>query len=97
MQFICRSWSSIEERFEELTGQMADPAVISDDDQYRKVAKAQSELSEVVAKYREWKKATSELEQARGHARGDAMPNCGRWRRMKSRGWSRSCIRSKRS
>ena len=34
---------------------MADPAVISDGDQYRKVTKAQSELSEVVGKYREWK------------------------------------------
>ena len=40
----------LEKRFEELTGQMADPAVISDADQYRKVTKAQSELSEVVSR-----------------------------------------------
>ncbi len=34
-------------------------------DQYRKVTKAQSELSEIVAKYREWKKVEDSLAQAR--------------------------------
>ena len=56
----------LEKHFEELTAQMADPAVISDGDQYRKVAKAHSDLSEVVAKYREYKNAASQLDQARG-------------------------------
>src|SRR3984893_3636402 len=55
----------LEKRFDELTRQMADPAVIADSDQYRKVTKAQSELSEAVAKYREWKKADDALSQAR--------------------------------
>ena len=55
----------IEARFQGLTDQMADPAVIGDSDLYRKVTKAQSELSEVVAKYREWRKIESELGQAR--------------------------------
>ena len=55
----------IEVRFEGLTRQMADPAVISDAEQYRKITKAHSELSEIVAKYREWKEASSQLEQAR--------------------------------
>jgi len=55
----------IEVRFEELTRQMADPAVISDADQYRKITKAHSELSEVVAKYREWKDASSQFDQAK--------------------------------
>ena len=54
-----------EARFNELTAQMADPAVINDSEQYRKVAKAQSELTELVAKYREWKKAHRELIDAR--------------------------------
>jgi peptide chain release factor 1 len=54
-----------EARFNELTGQMADPAVISDSEQYRKVSKAQSELGEVVAKYREWKRTDQELNDAR--------------------------------
>jgi len=44
---------------------MTDPAVINDAEQYRKTAKAQSELAELVAKYREWKKANQELEDAR--------------------------------
>jgi peptide chain release factor 1 len=54
-----------EVRFNDLTTKMADPAVISDSDQYRKVTKAQSELSEVVSKFREWKRAEHELNDAR--------------------------------
>ena len=64
MQFA-QKLDHLEKRFEELTNQMADPAVIGDADQYRKVTKAQSELSEVVAKYREWKKTADALAQAR--------------------------------
>ena len=56
----------IEVRFEDVTRQLADPAVIGDSEQYRKAAKAHSELSEVVSKYREWKHVSSALEQARG-------------------------------
>jgi peptide chain release factor 1 len=55
----------IEVRFEELSQQLADPALIADGDRYRKVAKARSDLEEVVARYREWKKVESELDQAR--------------------------------
>jgi len=65
MQFVPKL-QQIEVRFEDLTRQLADPAVIGDADQYRKAAKARSELSDVVSTYREWKKAASELEQARG-------------------------------
>ena len=64
MEFIGRL-DQIEVRFEELTRQMADNAVISDADQYRKITKAHSELSDIVAKYREWKEASSQLAQAR--------------------------------
>jgi peptide chain release factor 1 len=65
MQFISRL-EQLEKRFDELTGQMADPAVIADSDQYRKVTKAQSDVAEVVAKFREWKKVDDSLKQARG-------------------------------
>jgi peptide chain release factor 1 len=65
MQFA-QKLDQFEKRFDELTQQMADPAVISDADQYRKITKAQSELSDVVGKYREWKKVEGELSQARG-------------------------------
>jgi peptide chain release factor 1 len=54
-----------EVRYNELTAKMADPDVISDSDQYRKVTKAQSELAELVSKYREWKRASQELGDAR--------------------------------
>jgi peptide chain release factor 1 len=55
----------IERRFEELTAQMADPAVINDPGQYRRIAKSHSELTEVVSKYREWKSTDGNLAQAR--------------------------------
>ena len=54
-----------EERFNELNRKMSDPAVIGDSDQYRKVSKARSELEEMVGKYAEWKRADSELRDAR--------------------------------
>ncbi len=44
---------------------MADPDVINDSDEYRRVTKAQSELTEVVGKFREWKKADRELTDSR--------------------------------
>jgi peptide chain release factor 1 len=55
----------IEKHFEELTAQMADPAVISDGEQYRKISKAHSDLSEIVTKYREYKQGASQLIEAR--------------------------------
>ena len=54
-----------EARYNELTAKMADPAVINDSEQYRKVAKAQSELAELVSQYREWKRVDQELRDAR--------------------------------
>ncbi len=54
-----------ETRYDELTTRMADPAVINDGEQYRKVTKAQSELSDLVSKYRDWKRAEQELGDAR--------------------------------
>lgn len=64
MQYI-QQLKDIETRFEDLTSQMADPSVINDADRYRKVAKSQSELQDVVAKFREWKKVNNDLEGAR--------------------------------
>ncbi len=64
MQFR-QKLEELEKRFEDLTAQMADPAVIGDAEQYRKVTKAHSELSDVVAKFREWKKTEDGLSQAR--------------------------------
>ena len=55
----------LEKHFEHLTEQMADPAVINDGAEYRKVAKAQSDLSDVITKYRDYKQSADELAQAR--------------------------------
>src|SRR5918992_4955471 len=54
-----------EAKFDELTRLMADPEVINDNDKYRKITKQQSELGEIVAKYRDWKKVNADLEGAR--------------------------------
>ena len=65
MQFVPKL-QQIEERFEDLTRQLADPAMIAGAAEYRKAAKARSDIAEVVDKYRDWKKAASEFDQARG-------------------------------
>ncbi len=56
----------IEERFESLNHQMADPAVTSDPETYRKTAKNQRDIAEVVNKFRQWKKVSIDLEGASG-------------------------------
>src|SRR5262249_20090408 len=47
--------AQIEARFEELTQALASPEVINDSAKYQKAAKAHSEISEIVEKYREFK------------------------------------------
>ena len=64
MQFAPKL-QQLEKRFDELNGQMADPAVIGDAERYRKVTKEHSELAEIVGKYREWKQMDDSLSQAR--------------------------------
>ena len=54
----------IETRCKELTDQMGSPEVIADNQQYQKAAKALSELTPVVEKYRLWKKLEKGLAEA---------------------------------
>jgi peptide chain release factor 1 len=63
-----------EARFESLTRQMADPAVINDSENYRKIAKEQSDLSDAVSKYREYKRARQNYDEARA-MRDDSDPD----------------------
>ncbi|NLM74769.1 MAG: peptide chain release factor 1 [Clostridiaceae bacterium] len=56
---------SIENRFEELNMRLADPSVINDQEQYTKLMKEHSELSEIVEKYREYKNYVKNLEEAK--------------------------------
>jgi peptide chain release factor 1 len=64
MQFSQRL-NEIESRFDAVTRQMADPAVIADGEAYRKIAKTRSELEETVAKYRDYKQAKRNYDEAR--------------------------------
>jgi peptide chain release factor 1 len=65
MQFAPKLEQS-EKRFEELNQLMSNPAVISDGDQYRKIAKERADLEDAVGKFREWKSLEDGLSQARG-------------------------------
>ena len=64
MQFSQRL-DEMESRFDAVTRQMADPAVIADGEAYRKIAKTRSELEDVVAKYRDYKQAKRNYDEAR--------------------------------
>jgi peptide chain release factor 1 len=66
-----RQLDDVEQRFEELTASMADPAVTNDPDLYRKTAKRQRELEEIVEVYRSYKKAAEDLDGARQMAAED--------------------------
>lgn len=57
---------SREARFDELTAQLSDPAIANDSSRYQKTARAQSEISELVEKYREWKGIQQEIAGAQG-------------------------------
>jgi peptide chain release factor 1 len=64
MQFSQRL-DDMEARFDAVTRQMADPAVIADGEAYRKIAKTRSELEEVVSRYRDYKQAKRNYDEAR--------------------------------
>jgi peptide chain release factor 1 len=55
-----------EARYSELTNQLGQPETLADQQQYHKIAKAHSELAQVVEKYREWKEVSKGLEEAKG-------------------------------
>jgi peptide chain release factor 1 len=57
--------AEIERRYDQLTAQLGDPAVLADKPLYQKTAKALSELTEVVEKYREWKSLRKALEETK--------------------------------
>ncbi len=54
--------SFIEERYNELSEQISDPAVIADQDKFRKLCKEQSDITPIVEKYREYKKLMQDME-----------------------------------
>ena len=64
MNFIDKL-ADIEKKYDHLTEQLGDAGVLSDPAAYQKTAKAQSDLSEVVEKYREWKEIERSLAETR--------------------------------
>ena len=54
-----------EVRYEEINHKLSDPVVIANQDEYRKLMKEHSELEEIVAKYREYKKVTQDISDAK--------------------------------
>lgn len=54
--------SFIEERYHELSEQISDPAIIADQEKFRKLCKEQSDITPIVEKYREYQKLTQDME-----------------------------------
>ena len=61
----------VEARFDDLAGQMADPEIVQNQEKYQAAAQASAEIAPVVNKFREWRDANTQLEEARQLASGD--------------------------
>ncbi len=57
--------NQIESKYDELTKALASPEIISDSSKYQKTAKAHSEISEIVEKYREYKDLQKGIEESK--------------------------------
>lgn len=55
---------SVEERYEDIGTRLSDPAVISDNEKYRSLMKEYKNLTPIVEKYREYRKACASHEEA---------------------------------
>lgn len=58
--------SFIENKYEELSLKIGDPAVIADQKEWQKLCKEHADLEIVVLKYREYRKAIDDLEESKG-------------------------------
>lgn len=59
--YLIEKLNSVEQTFQELTRQMADPDVAQDPDEFQRIAKSRSSLEDTVTAYAEWKQAVEEL------------------------------------
>lgn len=57
--------AAIEEKFEQINAQLFDPAVVSDMDKYKKLMQEAKQLTPIVEKYREYKTAQSNYDEAK--------------------------------
>ncbi len=56
---------SAEEKFEEISQKLTDPEIISDNEQYKNLMKEYKKLSPLIEKYRAYKKAKADFEEAK--------------------------------
>ena len=56
---------AVEKRYDELTEKISDPAVISNQNEWKKMMKEHADMEEIVAKFREYKKALQNIEDAK--------------------------------
>ena len=56
---------AVEQRYEELNKKIIDPEVIARQEEWTKLMKEHANIEDIVAKYREYKKANSDLEEAK--------------------------------
>ena len=66
--------AEIEQRYERLQAEMAEPDVARDQDRLRRLGKDLAELGEIVAPYREYRSALQQAEEARGLAKEESDP-----------------------
>ncbi len=65
MANLYQKLDEIEARYEELTAQLSSPEVLADSARLQKLAKTHAELNEIVTRYREWKKLSRHLGEAK--------------------------------
>jgi len=63
--YLLDKLKSVEQTFDELTRRLADPDIAKDPSEFQRLAKARSSLEETVITYGDWKKAQSDLAEAR--------------------------------
>ena len=68
----------IENRYEDLGSQLADPAIISDQQKYQKAAKQHRDLESIVDKFRQYRQVAAEVPPP-GHAGSGAVQEHQRW------------------
>jgi peptide chain release factor 1 len=66
--------AEIEDRYERLQAEMAEPDVARDQDRLRRLGKDLAELGEIVVPYREYRSALRQAEEARGLAKEESDP-----------------------
>ena len=55
---------SVEKRYDELTAKVSDPAIIANNNEWRKLVKERSSMEDVVIKYREYKQVLKNMQEA---------------------------------